>query len=85
VPLGDRRFRSLVSGNKSPVATRGILYWTRAAALSSAAECRPGDIGRAWVIEADGTERDINGGDPITRAEAERLAEVGDYTFDAEG
>jgi hypothetical protein len=60
-------------------SVRGIFYWAR--------ECgEPGGegTGRAWVIEEDGTERRINGGDPITRAEAERLAKVGDYIFDAE-
>lgn len=41
-------------------------------------------MGPAWVIEHDGSERPINGGDPISRIEAERLAEVGDYLFDAE-
>ncbi len=58
--------------------TRGILYWTRADGAEGA------EVGRAWVIEADGTERPINGGDPISRAEAERLAAVGEYTLDAE-
>lgn len=60
-----------------PMRARGILYWTRH-------DGRPEGFGRAWVIEADGTERVINAGDPISRAEAERLAEVGDYTLDAE-
>jgi hypothetical protein len=41
-------------------------------------------FGRAWVIEADGTERLINDGDPISHAEAERLAEAGEYTLDTE-
>jgi hypothetical protein len=36
------------------------------------------------VIEADGSERPISHGDPISRTEAERLAQVGEYTFDAE-
>ena len=43
-----------------------------------------GGAGRAWVIEADGSEREINGGDTISRAEAEWLADVGEYTLDAE-
>ena len=61
------------------IGVRGILYRKREAG-------EPGGegAGRAWVIEADGTERPINGGDPINRAEAERLARVGEYTFDAE-
>lgn len=58
--------------------TRGILYWRR----------EPGapheDLGTAWVVEADGTERPINGGDPISRAEAKRLAWVGEHRLDAE-
>lgn len=47
-------------------------------------EPSPNDQGVAWVIEADGTERYINNGDVITRAEAARLASVGNYTLDAE-
>lgn len=58
--------------------TRGILYWKR----------EPGapddDLGTAWVIETDGTERPINGGDPISRTEAARLARVGEHMLDAE-
>ncbi|MFL5914813.1 MAG: hypothetical protein ACJ752_04135 [Gaiellaceae bacterium] len=61
------------------MVTRGILYWKREAITPSGEW-----LGRAWVIEKDGTERPINGGDPITRAEAERLAEAGEYTLDAE-
>jgi hypothetical protein len=61
------------------MATRGILYWTREVVTPS------GELfGRAWVIEEDGTERPINGGDPISRTEAERLAKAGNYTLDAE-
>lgn len=59
---------------------RGILYWTRL----QPAEGDQTDLGLAWVIEADGSERAINGGDPISRAEAARLAEVGEYHLDAE-
>ena len=61
------------------MAPRGILYWKRVSAT-------PGGelFGRAWVIEEDGTMRAINGGDPISRAEALRLAEAGEYTLDAE-
>ncbi len=61
------------------MTTRGILYWKREAVTTG------GELfGRAWVIEPNGTERPINGGDPISRAEALRLAEAGDYTLDAE-
>jgi hypothetical protein len=61
------------------MATRGILYWKREAVT-------PGGelFGRAWVIEEDGTKRPLNGGDPISRAEAIRLAEAGEYTLDAD-
>ena len=52
----------------------------RLAGLSDGAN----DLGRAWVIEADGTKRDISGGDLITREEAERLAAAGEYTLDTE-
>ena len=38
----------------------------------------------AWVVEADGTERYINNGEPIRRAEAVRLAAAGEYTLNAE-
>jgi len=38
----------------------------------------------AWVIEADGTKRKVNGGASITRTEAERLATAGEYTLDTE-
>jgi hypothetical protein len=61
------------------VTTRGILYW-KLEAVTPGGEM----FGRAWVIEADGTKRPINDGDPISRAEALRLAEAGEYTFDAE-
>ncbi|HEY2741023.1 MAG TPA: hypothetical protein VGI69_02445 [Gaiellaceae bacterium] len=61
------------------MATRGVLYWKREAVT-------PGGelFGRAWVIEEDGTMRQINDGDPISRAEALRLADAGEYTVDAE-
>jgi hypothetical protein len=36
------------------------------------------------VVEPDGTNRRINGGDPITSDEAERLAQVGGHMLDAE-
>ena len=61
------------------MVTRGILYWKRETVTPSGEA-----VGQAWVIEADGSERPINGGDPITRTEAERLAEKGDYLLDAE-
>jgi hypothetical protein len=46
-------------------------------------ECAAGeDMGTAWVFEPDGTKRLINGGDPISRTEAERLAAAGNNSFD---
>jgi hypothetical protein len=34
------------------------------------------------VVEADGSERYIDNGEPITRSEAVRLVTAGDYTLD---
>ena len=67
------------------VEMRGSFFWKRdsrqrLAGLSEGAN----DLGRAWVVEADGTKRDINGGDLITREEALRLAAAGEYTLDTE-
>src|SRR5579859_3184632 len=61
------------------IGTETILYWRRE-------EGTPDDdaMGVAWVVEGDGTERLINGGDPISRTEAERLAVVGKHILDAE-
>jgi hypothetical protein len=67
------------------VAVRRILYWRRERGLIGAdRDPSPNDRGVAWVIEADGSERYINNGDVITRAEAVRLAAAGEYTLDAE-
>ena len=60
------------------------MYWRRKRGLFDAKkEPSPKDLGVAWVIEADGAERYINNGEPISRAEAVRLATAGDYTLDA--
>jgi hypothetical protein len=63
---------------EGPIQTRTTLYWRR----------EPGapndDLGVAWVVERDGTNRPINDGDPISSAEARRLAQVGGHTLDAE-
>jgi hypothetical protein len=67
------------------VTARGILYWRREGGLMGAdRDPKPNDRGVAWVIEVDGTERYINNGDVITRAEAVRLAAAAEYTLDAE-
>jgi hypothetical protein len=61
------------------------MYWRRKRGpFEVTKEPSPSDVGLAWVVEADGTERYINNGEPITRAEAERLAAAGEYTLDAE-
>ena len=60
---------------------RGTFWWRR----DRLSVGTGGDVlGRAWVIEADGTRRQITEGNLITRSEAERLATAGEYTFDAE-
>ena len=58
--------------------THGILYWARESGAPRE------DMGSAWVIEPDGTQRPINGGDPISRDEAARLARAGEHILDAE-
>jgi hypothetical protein len=58
---------------------RGTLYW-RQESVTPSGEA----FGRAWVVETNGIERPINDGDPISRVEAERLAEAGDYMLDLE-
>jgi hypothetical protein len=67
------------------VSVRGILCWRRERSrIGVEREPSPYEWGVAWVIEADGTERYINNGEVISRAEAVRLAVAGDYTLDAE-
>jgi hypothetical protein len=61
------------------------MYWRRKRGpLDAKKEPSPSDLGVAWVVEADGTERYINNGEPIRRAEAVRLAAAGEYTLNAE-
>ena len=72
------RQEQLIPPMEPSTRTQGILYW------SSEPGAPDEDMGTAWVIETDGTERPINGGDPISRAEAERLAWVGEHMLDAE-
>jgi hypothetical protein len=61
-----------------PVRTRSVLCWRREPGAPS------DDLGVAWVIESDGAIRPINDGDPISSAEAKRLARVGEHMLDAE-
>jgi len=63
----------------SSVRTRKILYRRREVGMSE-----DDGLSVAWMIEPDGTERPINGGDPISRSEAERVAWVGKHILDAE-
>jgi hypothetical protein len=60
------------------------LYWKWEDGPPEADGDTPEDVGPAWIIEADGAERDVKGGQWITRAEAERLAAEGSYTLNAE-
>ena len=61
------------------------MYWRRQRGpFEARKEPTPSDLGVTWVVEADGTERYINNGEPITRAEVVRLATVGEYSLDAE-
>jgi hypothetical protein len=61
------------------------MYWRRKRGpFDVKREPSPSDLGVAWVVEADGSERYINNGEPISRAEAVRLATAGEYTLDAE-
>jgi hypothetical protein len=66
------------------VGDRGTLYWKRESSVGATEEEALNEVGPAWVIEADGTERKIGDGEWITRLEAERLAGVGEYTLQAE-
>lgn len=79
------RLVKLLPGTNYSV-TRGTFCWRRdSRQLLLGGIERPNQLGKAWVIEADGhTTREINGGDLITRTEAERLAIAGQYTLDAE-
>lgn len=65
--------------------TWGTFCWRRdRVQLLLGGIARPNELGRAWVLEADGTKREINSGDLITRTEAERLSAAGGYTLDTE-
>lgn len=67
------------------MGTRGTFYWRRETVqrLKGLSD-KANDCGRAWVIEANGSKREINSGEVITRAEAERLAAAGEYTLDTD-
>jgi hypothetical protein len=63
---------------------RGTLYWKWEDGPPDAALDDPDGVGPAWVIEADGSEREINGGEWITRAEAVELAVSNGWALDAD-
>jgi hypothetical protein len=54
----------------------------QALALANEVRCARAQLKRDLLAGRVGMERPINDGDPISRAEAERLAEVGEYTLD---
>jgi hypothetical protein len=66
------------------VSDRGTLYWRRESGVIGTKEDAFNEVGPAWVIETDGTKRNINDGEWITRLEAERLAATGEYTLKVE-
>jgi len=57
------------------VPDRTTLYWKYEDGPPEAESDDPNDVGPAWIIEPDGTERDVQNGEWITRAEAVRLAQ----------
>jgi hypothetical protein len=84
-PAGLRSLAKLAICDHLRVEARGVLYWRRKRGpFEAKKEPSPNDVGLAWVVEADGSERYINNGEPIRRAEAVRLATAGEYTLDAE-
>jgi hypothetical protein len=62
---------------------KGTLYWKWEEGPPDAKGDGPSDVGPAWVTEADGSERDVNGGKWITRAEAVELAASNGWALDA--
>jgi hypothetical protein len=64
------------------VPERTTLYWKYEDGPPEAGGDDPKDVGPAWIIEPDGTERDVRGGEWITRAEALGLAEEQGYELD---
>lgn len=84
-PPGRRSLAKLAICDDLRVETRGVLYWRqKRGPFEAKKEPSPNDVGLAWVVEADGSERYINNGEPIRRAEAVRLATAGEYTLDAD-
>jgi hypothetical protein len=57
-----------------PVPERTTLHWKYEDGPPDAEGEDPNDVGPAWIIEPDGSERDVRGGQWVTRAEAIRLA-----------
>jgi hypothetical protein len=58
------------------------LYWKYEEEPSNVQHDDQLAVGPAWIIEPDGTERDVQGGEWITRAEASRIAHEHGYAFD---
>jgi hypothetical protein len=66
------------------IVAMGTLYWKYEDGPEAAGGelvDSPADVGPAVITEADGTEREVNGGEWITRAEAQRLANEGNYSL----
>jgi hypothetical protein len=64
------------------VPERTTLYWKYEDGPPDAEDDDPNDLGPAWIIEPDGSERHVRDGEWITRAEALRLAEEEGYALD---
>jgi hypothetical protein len=64
------------------VPERTTLYWKHEDGPPEAEGDNPNDVGPAWIIEPDGSERDVRDGEWITRAEAVSLAEEQGFELD---
>lgn len=70
----------MISHMETPSAT---LYWKWEDGPPDGDPHDPSAVGPAWVIEANGDERDINGGEWITRAEAIEMAAANGWELNA--
>jgi hypothetical protein len=64
------------------VPEQATLYWKYEDGPPDATDDTADDVGPAWIIEPDGSERDLQGGEWITRAEAKRIASENGYELD---